>query len=99
MIFISSLEECERSEKIVGDYLFLKISRININLSIDIKIKSLLFIVLTMSALNPLAHILESNRLTKINFKDWLRNLKIVLISKNLGYILDQDPPSFAKPS
>ena len=46
-----------------------------------------------MSALNPLAHILESNRLIEINFKDWLRNLKIVMISKNIGYVLDQDPP------
>ena len=29
-----------------------------------------------MSASNPLAHILETNRLIEINYKDWLGNLK-----------------------
>ena len=43
-----------------------------------------------MSALNPLACILESNHLTGINYKDWLRNLKIILTSEKLGHILDQ---------
>ena len=45
-----------------------------------------------MSALNPLACILESNHLIETNFKDWPRNLKIILILKKLRYILDQDP-------
>ena len=47
-----------------------------------------------MSAPNPLVCILESNRLTEINFKDWLKNLKIVLILKKIGYVLDQKPPA-----
>ena len=47
-----------------------------------------------MSASNPLAYILEINRLTGINFKDWLKNLRIVLISKKIRYILDQHTPA-----
>ena len=43
-----------------------------------------------MSVSNPLAHILETNHLTDINYKDWLKNLKIILISKKLGHVLDQ---------
>ena len=35
-IFVSLSEECERSKKIGRAYLFLKISRINIKLSINI---------------------------------------------------------------
>ena len=34
--------------------------------------------------------ILESNKLTKPNFLDWLRNLKIVLWSEKLLFILDE---------
>ena len=45
-----------------------------------------------MSASNQLARILETNRLTGLNYKDWLRNLKIVLNSEKLGYVLDQEP-------
>ena len=44
-----------------------------------------------MSASNPLARIFESNRLTRINYKDWLRNLRIVLTFKKLGHVLDQE--------
>ena len=44
-----------------------------------------------MSASNPLARILETNRLIGINFKDWLRNLRIVLTSEKIGFALDQD--------
>ena len=44
-----------------------------------------------MSASNPLAHILETNRLIGTNYKDWLINLRIILISKKLGYVLDQE--------
>ena len=43
-----------------------------------------------MSALNPLARILEINHLIETNYKDWLKNLKIVLTSKKLGHVLDQ---------
>ena len=44
-----------------------------------------------MSASNFLAKILETNRLTGLNFKDWLQNLKIILSFKKLVYVLDQD--------
>ena len=43
---------------------------------------------------NPLATILEQNKLTGPNFVDWLRNLKIVLQSKKKAYVLDTAPPS-----
>ena len=43
-----------------------------------------------MSASNPLACIFESNHLTEINYKDWLKNFRIVLISKKLDHVLDQ---------
>ena len=46
-----------------------------------------------MSASNPLTCILETNRLIGINYKDWLRNLKIVLTSEKIGYVFDQDIP------
>ena len=46
-----------------------------------------------MSASNLLACILESNWLIDLNYKDWFRNLKIVLSSEKLGYVLHQDPP------
>ena len=45
-----------------------------------------------MSASNPLARILKINHLTSTNYKDWLRNLKIILTSKKLSHVLDQDP-------
>ena len=44
-----------------------------------------------MSVSNPLARILEINHLIDTNYKDWLRNLKIILTSEKLSYILDQD--------
>ena len=44
-----------------------------------------------MSTSNPLARIFETNHLTGTNYKDWLRNLRIILISKKLSHILDQD--------
>ena len=46
-----------------------------------------------MSGTNPLARILETNRLTGLNFKDWLRNIKIVLSFEKLSHVLDQDIP------
>ena len=45
----------------------------------------------TMSASNPLAHIFETNHLIGTNYKDWLRNLRIILTSEKLSHILDQD--------
>ena len=44
-----------------------------------------------MSSSNPLAQILHTNRLTGINYKDWLQNLRIVLNSENLTHVLDQE--------
>ena len=53
-----------------------------------------------MSASNPLARILDTHRLTGPNYKDWLRNYKIVLGSEKLTHVLDQDPPTLpARPS
>ena len=45
-----------------------------------------------MSASNSLAHIFESNHLTRTNYKDWLRNLRIVLTLEKLDHVLDQKP-------
>ena len=45
-----------------------------------------------MSASNPLAHILESNHLTSANYKDWLKNLRIILTFEKLDHVLDQKP-------
>ena len=53
-----------------------------------------------MSASNPLARILDTHRLIEPNYKDWLRNFKIILGSKKLTHVLDQDPPTLpARPS
>ena len=53
-----------------------------------------------ISASNPLARILDTHRLTGPNYKDWLRNYKIVLGSEKLTHVLDQDPPTLpARPS
>ena len=45
-----------------------------------------------MSVSNPLARILETNHLIGNNYKDWLRNFRIVLTLEKLSHILDQDP-------
>ena len=47
-----------------------------------------------MSTSNPLAKILDTHRLTGSNFKDWLRNYRIILGFKKLTHVLDQDPPA-----
>lgn len=53
-----------------------------------------------MSASNPLTKILDTHRLTGPNFKDWLRNYRIVLGSEKLTHVLDQDPPTIpARPT
>ncbi|KZV07044.1 hypothetical protein F511_45474 [Dorcoceras hygrometricum] len=45
---------------------------------------------------NPLAAILDSNKFTGLNYKDWLRNLNIVLASEKLLYTLEKSPPKEA---
>ncbi|KAJ8772352.1 hypothetical protein K2173_027529 [Erythroxylum novogranatense] len=40
-----------------------------------------------------LRSLMDSNKLTGPNFLDWLRNLRIVLRSEKLGYILDVPLP------
>ena len=44
-----------------------------------------------MSSANPLARILDTNKLIGTNYKDWFRNLRIILSSEKLTHILDQD--------
>ena len=46
-----------------------------------------------MRSSNPLSIILENYRLTGPNFIDWLRNLKVILASKCILYVLEQSPP------
>ena len=46
-----------------------------------------------MRKLNPLSIILENHRLTGPNFIDCLRNLKVVLASEHILYVLEQSPP------
>ena len=53
-----------------------------------------------MSASNLLTKILDTHRLTGPNFKDWLRNYRIILDSEKLTHVLDQDPPAMpARPT
>ena len=47
-----------------------------------------------MFASNLLARILDTHRLIGSNYKDWLRNYKIILGSEKLIHILDQDAPT-----
>ena len=44
-----------------------------------------------MSSSKPLAHILDTNRLTSTNYKDWLQNLRIILSFEKLIHVFDQD--------
>ena len=44
-----------------------------------------------MSASNFLAWIIDTHRLSEPNYKDWLQNLKIILTSEKLSYVLDQE--------
>ena len=46
-----------------------------------------------MRSSNPLSIILENHRLTGPNFIDWLRNLKVILASERILYVLEQSPP------
>ena len=47
-----------------------------------------------MSTSNLLTHIFETNQLIGSNYKDWLKNLRIILTSEKIGYVLDQDAPT-----
>ena len=46
-----------------------------------------------MKSSNSLSVILDQNRLTGPNFVDWLRNLKVILASERILYVLNQKPP------
>ncbi|XP_073300520.1 uncharacterized protein [Primulina huaijiensis] len=50
-----------------------------------------------MSSRNSLSVILDQNKLTIPNYHDWLRNLKIVLNSEKIAYVLTKAPPKSAK--
>ncbi|XP_073035174.1 uncharacterized protein [Primulina eburnea] len=52
-----------------------------------------------MSTRNPLSIILDQNKLTGPNYNDWFRNLKIVLNSEKIVYVLDKKPPKEAAPN
>ncbi|XP_075499127.1 uncharacterized protein LOC142537501 [Primulina tabacum] len=51
-----------------------------------------------MSTRNQLSIILDQNKLTGPNYDDWFRNLKIVLNSERIAYVLDKKPPKEAAP-
>ena len=44
-----------------------------------------------MSLTNPLRGIMDANLLTGPNFTDWLKNLKILLKSERIAYVLEGD--------
>ena len=46
-----------------------------------------------MRLTNPLSIILDNNRLTGPNFIDWHRNLKVVLASEKILYVIEQSLP------
>ena len=46
-----------------------------------------------MSSTNPLRGIMDANHLIGLNFTDWLRNLKILLKSELITYVLEGDGP------
>ena len=46
-----------------------------------------------MSSNVNLRSILDTNKLTKPNFLDWLRNLRIVLKVEKIAYVLDEPLP------
>ncbi|XP_075479288.1 uncharacterized protein LOC142520173 [Primulina tabacum] len=51
-----------------------------------------------MSTRNPLSIILDQNKLIGPNYHDWFRNLKIVLNSERIAYVLDKKPQMEAAP-
>ena len=46
-----------------------------------------------MSFNNPLHSILDANKLTSPNYEDWLRNLRIVLMSEKIAYVFEDNIP------
>ena len=44
-----------------------------------------------MSLTNPLCGIMDVDRLTSLNFTNWLRNLKFLFKSEHIAYILEGD--------
>ena len=44
-----------------------------------------------MLTTNPLRRIMDANRLISPNFTDWLRNIKILLKSEHIAYVLERD--------
>ena len=44
-----------------------------------------------MSLTNPLCGIMDANNLTGLNFTNWPRNLKILLKSECIAYVLKGD--------
>ena len=46
-----------------------------------------------MSTYMNLRSILDTNKLIRLNFLDWLRNLRIVLKAKRIAYVLDESLP------
>ena len=52
-----------------------------------------------MRSLNPLSIILKNHRLIGPNFIDWLYNLKVILASEHILYVLKQSPPGPLPPN
>lgn len=46
-----------------------------------------------MKSLNPLSLLLDTYRLSGVNYLDWIRNLKLVLTTEKLVYVLDTPRP------
>ena len=46
-----------------------------------------------MRSSNPLSIILENYKLIGPNFIDWLHNLKVILASERILFVLEQSPP------
>ena len=42
---------------------------------------------------NPLARILDNNKLIGLNFDDWFCNIRIVLTSESIEYVLKESKP------
>ena len=68
-------------------FLFFIVNIISNYLCMDV------FIFQKMSSLSSLTIILNQNKLTGKNYKDWKRKLFIVLIAKNYKYVLTQPRP------
>ncbi|XP_073133928.1 uncharacterized protein [Henckelia pumila] len=49
-----------------------------------------------MAHRNPVSVILDTNKLTGPNYSDWLINIKIILASEKLTYLLTKSPPKEA---